>query len=119
MPTSRSSPIGRRSSRPTLHEIWLARADKTRPVLVLTRSAVIPFLQRITVAPITSTIKGLMSEVRVGSSNGIDRDSVVSCDNIVTIPTTTLIRRLGALHSHQERQLAEATAYALDLETDD
>lgn len=68
-------------------------------------------------APITSTIRGLSAEDSVGPDNGLDRDSIVSCDNVVTIPKTALGRQLGYLHPHQEAALAEAilTAYDLDL----
>ena len=54
-----------------------------RPVLILTREVVRPHLSRVTVAP--STIRGLSTEVPVGAANGLDHDSVVSCDNIVTV----------------------------------
>lgn len=119
MQTWKRSQTGPQRSRPTLHEIWLARVDKTRPVVVLTRSAVLPFLQRITVAPITSTVRGLMTEVPVARSNGVDHAGVISCDNIATIPRSSLVRRLGALHAHQEQELAAAIRYAFDLERDD
>src|SRR5664280_1857517 len=66
--------------------IHAARLDKTRPVLVLTREMVRPHLNRVSVAPITSTIRGLSTEVPVGAGNGLDHDSVVNCDNIVTVP---------------------------------
>ena len=59
-----------------MRDIMLARLDKTRPVLVLTRDQVREAMSRVTVAPITSTIKGLSTEVPVGPRNGIDGDSV-------------------------------------------
>jgi mRNA interferase MazF len=70
-----------------MRPIHIARLDKARPVLILTRELVRPHLNRVTVAPITSTIRGLSTEVPVGSANGLDRDSVVSCDDILTVPT--------------------------------
>lgn len=69
-----------------MRPIHLATLDKTRPVLVLTRPAVRPVLNSVTVAPITTTIRGLSTEVPVGRTNGLDHDSVVSCDNVTTIP---------------------------------
>lgn len=53
-----------------MHPIWLARLDTTRPVLVLTREEVRAVRQLVTVAPITSTVRGLRSEVLVGQRNG-------------------------------------------------
>lgn len=99
-----------------MRPIHLARLDKTRPVLVLTREVIRPHLTRVTVAPITSTIRGLSTEVRVGPVNGLDQDSVVSCDNVLTIPKEQLGRQLGFLLSPQEAELAEAIRLAFDLE---
>ncbi|GEL20425.1 type II toxin-antitoxin system PemK/MazF family toxin [Pseudonocardia asaccharolytica] len=98
-----------------MRPIHIAHLDKTRPVLVLTRELVRPYLTRVTIAPITSTIRGLSTEVPVGASNGLDHDSVVSCDNVVTVPTSTLGRLIGHLLPGQETQLAEAIRAAFDL----
>ncbi|GAA3159722.1 type II toxin-antitoxin system toxin endoribonuclease MazF3 [Blastococcus jejuensis] len=99
-----------------MRPIHLAVLDKTRPVLVLTRELVRPHLARVTVAPITSTVRGLSTEVPVGRGNGIDRPSVVSCDNVVTIPTAALGRQIGRLLPDQEPALTAALHAAFDLE---
>ena len=99
-----------------MRPIHAAKLDKTRPVLVLTREIVRPHLTRVTVAPITSTVRGLSTEVPVGAANGLDHDSVVSCDNIVTVPTSALGRHLGYLLPTQEAALAEAIRAAFDLD---
>lgn len=99
-----------------MRPIHLARLDKSRPVLVLTRELVRPHLRRVTVAPITSTVWGLSTEVAVGLRNGLDHDSVVSLDNIVTIPVADLGRQLGFLHPDQEHALTMAIVAAFDLE---
>src|SRR5687768_14592878 len=65
--------------------LHIARLDKARPVLVLTRELVRPHLRTVTVAPVTTTARGLSTEVPVGAANGLDRPSVISCDNITTI----------------------------------
>ena len=98
-----------------MRPIHIAQLDKPRPVLVLTREAVRPYLTRVTVAPITSTIRGLSTEVSVGRRNGLDHKSVVSCDNIVTVPVATLGRHVGYLLLSQEPELAEAIRSAFDL----
>lgn len=100
-----------------MRAIHLATLDKTRPVLVLTRDIVRPHMDRVTVAPITSRVRGLSTEVPVGSANGLEHDSVVSCDNIVTIPKTALGRQVGGLLEAQERDLALAITLAFDLLT--
>ena len=99
-----------------MRPIHLALLDKTRPVLVLTRDAVRPHLSNVTVAPITSTIRGLSTEVPVGPANGLDHDSVVSLDNIQTIPARHLGRQVGLLLIAQEQALARAIHAAFDLE---
>ncbi|MBV8529217.1 MAG: type II toxin-antitoxin system PemK/MazF family toxin [Candidatus Dormibacteraeota bacterium] len=99
-----------------MRPIHTARLDKTRPVLILTREAVRPHLSRVTVAPITSSIRGLSTEVAVGTANGLTHDCVVSCDNIVTVPVAALGRRLGYLLPAQERNLSQAILAAFDLD---
>lgn len=78
-----------------MRPIHVAQLDKARPVLILTRELVRPHLTRVTVAPITGTGRGLSTEVPVGVRNGLEKDSVVSVDNIVTIPVAALRRQIG------------------------
>ena len=99
-----------------MHPIWLARLDKTRPVLVLTRAEVRAVRALVTVAPITSTVRGLRSEVLVGQRNGLDHDSVVNLDSIATVSRETLVRPIGALLEDQEHDLTRASHEAFDLE---
>ena len=99
-----------------MRPIYTARLDKTRPVLVLTRELVRPYLTRVTVAPITTTIRGLSTEVPVGRANGLTERSVVSCGNIVTVPTSTLGRQIGNLLPAQEAALTAAIHAAFDLD---
>ncbi len=99
-----------------MHPIWLARLDKTRPVLLLTREEVRQVRSLVSVAPITSTVRGLRSEVAVGVRNGLDHECAVNVDLVATIPRELLIRPLGALLPDQERDLTRAFHEALDLE---
>jgi mRNA interferase MazF len=99
-----------------MHPIWLARLDKTRPVLLLTRAEVRAVRALVTVAPITSTVRGLRSEVLVGQRNGLDHDSVVNLDSIATVSRETLVRPIGALLEDQEHDLTRAFHEAFDLE---
>jgi mRNA interferase MazF len=98
-----------------MHSIWLARLDKTRPVLVLTREEVRAVRDLVTLAPITSTIRGLRSEISVGPENGLENESVVNLDLIATVPRNALLRPLGALLDHQEHELTRAFHHAFDL----
>ena len=93
----------------------MARLDKARPVLVLTRGLVRPHMRRVTVAPITTTARGLSTEVSVGPANGLDAVSVVSCDSIETIPADRLGSQIGVLLDAQEVALTDAIHAAFDL----
>lgn len=98
-----------------MRPIHTAKLDRARPVLILTRELLRPHLTRVTVAPITSRIRGISTEVAVGPANGLDHDSVVSCDNLQTVPADRLGRHLGYLLPHQEPELVEAIRIAFDL----
>jgi mRNA interferase MazF len=101
-----------------MRDIHVAHLDRARPVLVLTRDPVRSAMRRVTVAPITTTVKGLSTEVRVGPDNGLDQPGVVSCDNIVTIPRSALGHHIGLLFEHQEPALTAAIINAFALRTD-
>ena len=90
-----------------MRPILTARLDKVRPVVLLTREQVVPFLSRVTVAPITSTVRGLSTEVSVGPANGLDQESVISVDNVATIDRTSLGPIIGYLNQQQERDLRQ------------
>jgi mRNA interferase MazF len=87
-----------------------------RPVVVLTRDEAIPVLSRVTIAPITRTIRGIPSEVPVGPAEGLDGDCVVSCDNIATVPQSALARRRGRLGPELVRRLDAAILVALGID---
>jgi mRNA interferase MazF len=73
-------------------------------------------MTRVTVAPITTTARGLSTELPVGPANGLDAQGVVSCDNIVTVPTSALGRQIGVLLPAQEGDLSAAIHAAFDLD---
>jgi mRNA interferase MazF len=99
-----------------MRPIHVAELDKARPVLVLTRELVRPHLRTVTVAPITTTIRGLSTEVQVDTANGLSTRSVVSCDSVTTIPVEALRDRIGMLLDEQELQLSAAIRSAFDLD---
>lgn len=98
-----------------MRDIHVAHLDKARPVLVLTREPVRAAMRRVTIAPITSTIKGLSTEVHVGPRNGLEQSGVVSCDNIITVEKSALGRHIGYLMADQENDLTEAIHNAFEL----
>jgi mRNA interferase MazF len=99
-----------------MRPIHRARLDKTRPVLILTRELVRPHLNTVTVAPITTTVRGLSTEVMLGTANGLENRCVVACDHITTIPTDSLQEQIGQLLDRQEPALSQAIHAAFDLD---
>jgi len=98
-----------------MRTIATVRLDKARPAVVLTRASRLHLLTWVTVAPITSTIRGLTSEVLVGPRNGLDDVSVISCDNITTVRKEAVGATIGLLFDDQEADLARAISDAFDL----
>jgi mRNA interferase MazF len=87
-----------------------------RPVCVLTRSAAIPVLQSVTCAPITRTIRGIASEVEVGTAEGLPQAGVITCDNVITVPKDALDPEpVGLLDTAKRAELDRAMRFALDI----
>ena len=87
----------------------------SRPVVLLTRDAVIDSIDSIVVALVTRTVRELPTEVRVGRQEGLPRPCVVNLDNLLTIPKARLTRQLGALSQDKVEQLNQAIKTALDI----
>jgi len=88
-----------------------------RPVCVLTRDSALAVLSAATCAPITRTIRGIRSEVEVGPAEGLPEPSVISCDNVITIPIASLDDvPVGHLRLAGRIALDQALRYALDIQ---
>lgn len=84
---------------------------------MLTRDAAIAVLSAITCAPITRTSRGIRSEVEVGPAEGLPEPSVISCDNLITIPLESLgDEAVGHLDLRARVDLDRALRFALDIE---
>jgi mRNA interferase MazF len=89
--------------------------DKRRPVLILTRDSVIEYLGEVTVAPITSTIRDIPSEVHLGKEDGVPRDCAVNTDHIQTVPKTKVGALITTLSGAKLTQVRNAIRFALGL----
>lgn len=78
-------------------QVWWADLEKVMPVVILTRARVAPRLNRVLVAPVTTTIRGLATEVMLGRSEGVKSPSVASLDNVQLVPIGLLLRRAGRI----------------------
>jgi mRNA interferase MazF len=92
------------------------RPDEQRPVLLLTRGRALDYLSSVTVAPVTSTIRGVPSEVVIGPDQGMKQPCVVNLHNVVTVANAGLGRRLGQLDEEHMRRVCAALAFSLGCE---
>lgn len=91
-------------------QLWWADLDKVRPVVVLTRQRVASRLARVVVAPITTTARGLATEVALGPAEGVREGSVASLDNVQLVPVDCLLRRAGRVAPERWPQFCSAMA---------
>ncbi|MGO9963770.1 MAG: type II toxin-antitoxin system PemK/MazF family toxin [Acidimicrobiales bacterium] len=96
-------------------ELWLAEVGrKRRPVLLLTRSEVLDVRGLVTVAEITSSIRGLAAEVDLDHVDvGLDRPSVINCDGLHTVTQASLTGPVGRVGDDVMRKVCSAVSYAL------
>jgi mRNA interferase MazF len=99
-------------------EIWWAELPPpvgNRPVIVLTRDAVLETIGSIVVALVTRTIRQLPTEVVLGRRQGLPVSSVANLDNILTVPRHRLTRLMGACDASKIEELNQAIKIALDI----
>ena len=90
--------------------------DKRRPVLILTRDSAIRVLNSVTVAPITSTIRSIPTELVLTTEDGLPDTCAVNFDNLQTIPKKQIGGRITQLPASKLREAATAIAFALGIE---
>lgn len=90
--------------------------DKRRPVLILTRNSAIGFLNALTVAPITTTVRDIPSEVLLTPEDGLLTDCVANLDNIQTVPKAKLGSLIAYLSPERMVEVNQAISFALGLD---
>jgi mRNA interferase MazF len=95
-------------------EVWLADVDKIRPVIVLTRDPLGRLLHSVIVAPVTSTIRGLSTEVHLGPDDGIQLPSVANLDNVQLLSRERFRRRIGRARPATMSAVCVALSAAVD-----
>ena len=98
-----------------IHWYKFTRPDKKRPVLILTRDSILEYLGEVTLAPITSTIRNIPSEVFLSKHDGIPRDCAVNCDHIQTVAKGKIGALISALSPEKMKEVRKAIAFALNL----
>ncbi len=93
-------------------QIWWMETpnQKRRPVLVVSRDEVIPVLNNVVVAPVTSTVRDVPTCIPVGPAEGLDHDSMATFDNLAAVPKSALTAQLGALGVGGRQRICDALA---------
>lgn len=102
-------------------EIWqfsFPRPDKRRPVLILTRQDMLGRLETVTVAPITSTIRGVPSEVAVGAEVGLKRKSAINMHHVATVPRAGLRSYVGSVSPEVMSRVRQSLLFALGFDSE-
>jgi len=92
-----------------------ARPDKKRPVLILTRDSVQQYLGEVTIAPITSTVRDIPSEVFLSKADGMPLDCAVNCDHLQTVSKGKIGSLITSLPPAKLTDVGRAIRFALDI----
>jgi mRNA interferase MazF len=92
-----------------------ARPDKKRPVLILTRDSVLEYLNEVTIAPVTSTVRNIPSEVFLTKADGVVRDCAVNCDHLQTVSKGKIGPLITSLLPAKMVDVGQAIRFALDI----
>src|SRR5215467_13871134 len=109
----RGSGVAGRIARGDVRLYEFAAPDKKRPVVVLTRNSAVNYLSTVTVAPVTSAIRGVPSEVVLNEEDGMKARCVVNLHNAVTISQDRLGKRVAQLSSLRMNEICAALQFAL------
>lgn len=90
--------------------------DKRRPVLIITRDSAIGVLSSVTVAPITSTIRSIPTEVILTEADGLPNTCAANFDNLQTVPESNIGARIARLTPRKMNETAAAISFALGLD---
>jgi len=107
--------MSRPAPQPERGDVWFADVpgDKRRPVVVLTRTSVLPRLTTILVAPVTTRVRQIPTEVPLGPAQGLARQCVANFDNILPLPKERLIRHVGRLGTPELLSACAAARFAI------
>ena len=99
------------------YEIWWADLPAPvgrRPVLLLTRTSAYSYLNKVLVAEVTSTVRGIPQEIALGPEEGLAGSSVANLDDVHAVPKRLLTSRVGMVPRNRQHEVKRALGYALD-----
>jgi mRNA interferase MazF len=89
--------------------------DKKRPVVILTRNSILEYMNEVTVAPITSTVRDIPSEVFLSKQNGMHTDCAINCDHIQTVSKSKIGSIITTLSNEKLIEIQKAISFALSI----
>jgi mRNA interferase MazF len=89
--------------------------DKRRPVLILTRNSALEYLSEVTIAPITTTVRDIPSEVFISKSEGMPQDCAINCDHLQTVSKSKLGSLIASLPLSKMVEVGRAIRFALEI----
>jgi len=98
-----------------IHWYKFVSPDKKRPVLIVTRNSVLEYLGEVTVAPITTTIRNIPSEMFLSTTDGMPRDCAVNCDHLQTVSKGKIGALITSLPRTKMAEVGRAIRFALDI----
>jgi len=91
------------------------RPDKKRPVLIITRDSIIDCLNELTVAPLTTTIRDIPSEICLSHDDGVPQECAINCDHIQTVSKSKLGALITVLKPQKMEEVRQSIMFALNL----
>lgn len=88
------------------------KPDKKRPVLILTRDSIINYLNEVTIAPITSTVRDIPTEVYLTESDGMPKECAINCDHIQTVSKNKIGTIITKLNSKKMQEVKKSILFA-------
>ena len=92
-----------------------SHSDKKRPVLILTRNSVLEYLGEVTIAPITTTVRDIPSEVFLSKTDGMPRECAINCDHLQSVAKSKIGAVLISLSPVKLKEVEQAISFALDI----
>ncbi|MCC7202853.1 MAG: type II toxin-antitoxin system PemK/MazF family toxin [Nitrospirae bacterium] len=89
--------------------------DKMRPVVILTRNSILEYLGEVTVAPVTSAIRDIPSEVFLSKNDGMNNDCAINCDHLQTVSKANIGSLITTLSMEKMFEVRSAISFALNL----
>lgn len=107
--------MGRPMKRGEVRWYKFSHPDKKRPVVILTRNSILGYLGEVTIAPITTTVRNIPSEVFLSKTDGMPRECAISCDHLQSVTKGKIGAIVISLTATKLEEVGQAICFALDI----